>query len=289
MAAGQKGNGFVRPFARMKGLKRLFRPALVVLGLRPPPPSDPEALTELTEESLGRLLLRTDGGLGLFRLVHLLDAIRRGPAPRTILSVGSGLGTQEAFLALRYPDAEVVGVDLRNPKFLATLPNLRLIRGDLFDPEVRRALPDADFVTSIECLEHIQNDDAVIELMVSKLKPGGRLFLLVPFATDADLADPEFCRRELEENEHVRPGYGAERLRSFAARHSLVEEQIVAAYRFPLQPFVAAGVSTIPPDLLLPRWREIFDLVATDVRVGVVSGRIEATAIKLLARRPVSG
>lgn len=269
----------------MRGLKRLLRLALVVLGLRPPPPPDPEALTELTEEGLGRLLLRTDGGLGLFRLVHLLDAVRRGPAPRTILSVGSGLGAQEAFLALRYPDAEVVGVDLRMPKFLATLPNLHLIRGDLFDPEIRRALPEADFVYSIECLEHIENDDAVVELMASKVKPGGCLFLLVPFATDADLANKKFCRREFEENEHVRPGYGAGRLRSFAARHGLVEEQVAAAYRFPLQPFVASGVSTIPLDFLLPRWREIFDLVATDVREGLVMSRMEATGIKLLARR----
>ncbi len=272
----------------MRVIKRLLHRALVVLGLRPPPPPDPEALTELTEESLGRLLLRTDGGLGLFRLAYLLDAVRRGPEPRTILSVGSGLGTQEAFLALRYPDAEVVGVDLRNPKFIATLPNLRLIRGDLFNPETRRALPGADFVYSIECLEHIENDDAVVELMASKLKPGGRLFLLVPFATDADLADRDFCRHELEENEHVRPGYGAGRLRGFAERHGLVEEHLAAAYRFPLQPFVAAGVSTIPLDFLLPRWREILELVETDVRDGVVSSRLEATGIRLLARRPAS-
>lgn len=271
----------------MRTFKRLFRPALVLLGLRPPP-LDPERLAELTEESLGQLLLRTDGGLGLFRLVHLLDAVGRGPAPRTILSVGSGLGTQEAFLALRYPDADVVGVDLRVPKFIATLPNLRLVRGDLFDPGIRRALPEADFVYSIECLEHIENDGAVVELMASKLKPGGRLFLQVPFATEADLADREFCRRELEENEHVRPGYGLESLRTFAARHGLVEEQVAAAYRFPLQPFVAAGVSTIPLDLLLPRWREVMALIETDVRDGTVSSRGEATGIRLLARRPAS-
>ncbi|MFI5180433.1 MAG: class I SAM-dependent methyltransferase [Thermoanaerobaculia bacterium] len=272
----------------MRAIKRLLRPALVVLGLRPPPPPDPEALTELTEESLGRLLLRTDAGLGLFRLVHLLDAISRGPAPNTILSIGSGLGTQEAFLALRYPDAQVIGVDLRRPKFLATLPNLRLIRGDLFDPGVRRTLPAADFVYSIECLEHIEADDAVVELMVSKLKPGGRLFLLVPFATDADLADPDFCRREREENEHVRPGYGPARLRSFVARHGLVEEQVASTYRFPLQPLVASGVSTIPFDFLLPRWREIFELVSSDVRDGLATSRMEATGIRLLARRPPS-
>lgn len=269
----------------MRAIRRLLRPALVILGLRPPPPPDPEALTELTEESLGRLLLRTDGGLGLFRLAHLLDAVRRGPAPRTVLSVGSGLGTQEAFLALRYPGAQVIGVDLRRPMFLATLPNLRFIAGDLLDPEIRRALPDADFVYSIECLEHIEDDEGIVDLMASKLKPGGHLFLQVPFATDADLQNREFCRRELEENEHIRPGYGAGRLRSFATRHGLVEEQVASAYRFPLQPLVAAGLSTISLDLLLPRWRDLFELIESDVRDGLVSSRTEATGIRILARR----
>ena len=267
----------------MRAIKELLGPALVVLGLRPPPP-DPEALTELTEESLGRLLLWKDGDLGLFRLAHLLDAVRRGPAPRTILSVGSGLGTQEAFLALRYPDAEVVGVDLRSPRFLARRSNLRLIPGDFFDPEVRRLLPEADFVYSIECLEHIEDDESIFALMASKVAPGGRLFVLVPFATDADLADPDLCRRELEENGHVRPGYGAGRLRSFAARHGLVEEQVASAYRFPIQPLVAAGVSTIPLDFLLPRWREVMALIETDVRGSLATSRAEATAITLRAR-----
>jgi SAM-dependent methyltransferase len=272
----------------MKRLKRVLRPVLVVLGLRPPPPPDPEILTELTEESLGRLLLRTDGGLGLFRLVHLLDAVGRVPAPKTILSVGSGLGTQEAFLALRYPDADVVGVDLRRPRFLATLPNLHLRTGDLFDPDVRRSLPEADFVYSIECLEHIEKDEEIFALMASKVRPGGRLLVQVPFATDADLADREFCRREWEENEHVRPGYGEARLRELATRHVLDVVEVASAYRFPLQPFVAAGVSTIPLDFLLPRWREVMALVESDVRDGVVSSRMEATGIRLLARRPAS-
>jgi SAM-dependent methyltransferase len=267
----------------MRSIKRLLRPVLVRFGLRPPPPSDPEALTELTEESIGRLLLRTDGGLGLFRLVHLLDAIGRGAVPRTILSVGSGLGTQEAFLALRYPDSEVVGVDLRKPKFLAALPNLRFLTGDLFDPEIRCALPEADFVYSIECLEHIERDEEVFALMVSKLRPGGRLFLLVPFASEAELADPELCRREREEHEHVRPGYSAECLRRLADRHALSAEWIAAAYRFPLQPFVAAGLEKIPLDFLLPRWRQVQALIEIDLAPGLAPDQTHATAIRMMA------
>ncbi len=269
----------------MKALKRLLRPLLVRLGLRPPLPPDPEALTELTEESIGRLLLQTDSGLGLFRLAHLLDAVARGPAPKTILSIGSGLGYHEAFLALRLPDAEVVGVDLRKPNFSAALPNLRFVVGDLFDAGVRRQLPEADFVYSIECLEHVEEDEAIVELMVSKLRAGGHLYLEVPFASESELTDRELCRRELEEHEHVRPGYSEKRLRELAARHGLVVELIAAAFRFPLQPFVAAGIEKIPLDFLQPRWRDVMALVESDIRDGLASNRAEATAIKILARK----
>jgi SAM-dependent methyltransferase len=273
----------------MKALKRRLRPALVALGLRPPSPPDPAALTELTEESLGQLLLRTDGGLGLFRLAHLLDALTKVPAPRTILSVGSGLGTQEAFLALRIPDAEVVGVDLRKPKFLATLPNLRFVQGDLFEAAVRQQLPAADFVYSIESLEHIEDDGAVVALMVSTLKPGGRLYIQVPFASEAELADPELRRKELELHEHLRPGYSAQDLTQMARRHGLIVESLAAAYRFPLQPFVAAGIEKLPLDFLLPRWRQVLALIEGDVRDGLAANRTEATVIKMLARRPAAG
>jgi SAM-dependent methyltransferase len=267
-------------------LRRFLRPALEALGLHPPAPPDAEAPVVLTEEALGQALLRLDGGLGLFRLAHLLDAIGRAPRRRSLLSIGSGLGLQEAYVAVTHPGLDVVGVDLRTPRLSGTLPNLSLIRGDFFDAAVRSRLPVADFVCTVECLEHIEDDEAVVALMVSKLAPGGRLYLQVPFASEGELADPALCRRELEEHGHVRPGYSPERLLSLASRHGLTVESVAAAYRFPLQPLVAAGVSTIPPDILLPRWREILELIETDVRDGLAANRTEATAIKLLARRP---
>ncbi|HUM01960.1 MAG TPA: methyltransferase domain-containing protein [Thermoanaerobaculia bacterium] len=266
-------------------MKRLLRSAREALGLEPPAHDDPEAPVALTEEALGQALLKLDGGLGLFRLAHLLDAIRRAPRTRSLLSIGSGLGLQEAFIAVTHPGLDVVGVDLRTPRLAGSLPNLTLIRGDFFDTSVRSRLPVADFVFTVECLEHIEDDEAVVALMASKLAPGGRLYLQVPFASEGESVDPALCRREFEEHGHVRPGYSPERLLSLAGGQGLTVESVAAAYRFPLQPLVAAGVSTIPLDVLLPRWREILELIETDVRDGLAANRTEATAIKLLARR----
>jgi SAM-dependent methyltransferase len=271
---------------RMRGLKRLLRPALVALGLRPPAPPNPEAPVALTEEALGQALLRFDSGLGLFRLAHLLDALRRSPGVHSVLSVGSGLGLQEAYIAVTRPDLAVVGVDLRAARVDGTLSNLRFVQGNFFDPAIRATLPVSDFVCSVECLEHIDDDEAVVSMMVSRLKPGGHLYLQVPFASKAELADPELRREGLRELEHVRVGYSAEGLSALARRHGLTVELIAAAYRFPLQPFVAAGVEKIPLDFLLPRWRQVHALIETDVHDGLASNRSEATAIRVLARRP---
>jgi len=249
----------------------------------PPPP------VALTEEALGQALLRLDGGLGLFRLAHLLEALRRSPGVRSVLSVGSGLGYHEAFLAVSRPDLEVAGVDLRAPRFDGALPNLRFFQGNLFDPDVHRRLPAADFVFSIECLEHIVDDDSVFATMASCLAPGGRLYLQVPFANASEQADSDLCRREREQHEHVRPGYDEARLRSLAQHHGLDVLQVAAAFRFPLQPFVWAGTEKIADAFLAPRWRAVLRLVETDVRDGLAADRTEATAIKLLARKEASG
>lgn len=240
----------------------------------------------LTEEALGQALLRLDSGLGLFRLAHLLDAVRRSQGIRSVLSVGSGLGCHEAFLAVTRPDLDVVGVDLRIPRFEGSLPNLRFIKGDLFQSEVRGKLPAADLVYSIECLEHIEDDEFVFGVMVSCLTPGGRLYLQVPFANVREQADPDLGRREREQHEHVRPGYDEARLRDLAGRHGLTVDQISAAFRFPLQGFVSAGIEKITDDFLAPRWRQVFALIETDVRDGLASNRAEATAIRMLARKP---
>ena len=156
-------------------------------------------------------------------------------------------------------------------------------------PDLESELPVADFVCSIECLEHIEDDESVFAAMASCIAPGGRLYLQVPFANQSEQADRELCRREREQHDHVRPGYDETRLRSLARHHGLEVERIAAAFRFPLQPFVWAGTEKIAGSFLAPRWRAVLELVESDVRDGLAADRTEATAIKLLARRQTAG
>ncbi|MGZ5381499.1 MAG: hypothetical protein ACXWFQ_06530, partial [Thermoanaerobaculia bacterium] len=71
----------------------------------PPAPGAGHTLTD--EENLGRELLRLDWGLGLFRWVHLADAVEKAAHVSTAVSFGSGEGLHEVFLARARPDVSV--------------------------------------------------------------------------------------------------------------------------------------------------------------------------------------
>src|SRR5450759_9138 len=92
-------------------LRRALRTASRPLAGPPPAPRASHALSD--EENLGRELLLLDWGLGLFRWVHLADAVEKAARVSTAISFGSGEGLHEVFLARTRPDVSVLGVDLR--------------------------------------------------------------------------------------------------------------------------------------------------------------------------------
>jgi SAM-dependent methyltransferase len=245
----------------------------------------PAVLTPTDEESLGRELLNLDWGLGLFRWVHLANALDRTPGVKRVLSIGSGGGLHEAFLARTRPALDVTGADQREPSVARDLPNLRFLTGDLLEPAFRATLPRADFIYSIECLEHIEDDRTVARAMADLLAPGGSLYLQLPFASAAEQADPLLCETERRNHGHVRPGYDGDGLRRLAESLGLEVELVACAFWVPLQPMLWASTEKFGP-LLAPHWREVLALVSGDLREGVAPDRTRATAIKVLARKP---
>lgn len=251
-----------------------------------PAASESHAIQDPVTEKLGRDLLALDGGLGLFRLVHLLDALAKAAPARSVLSVGSGGGFHETYVAHRNPTISVCGVDLRAPYADVELPNLRFLQGDLLDARFADSLPASDFVFSIECLEHIQDDQAVLARMVQLVRPGGWLYLEVPFASAAEQADPEVCRREFEAHEHVRPGYAAAQLEAMALHFGLTDVRIAGAFWFPIQPMVWLAREHFRAAAVAEHWRDFLAVAELDLRDDQPRHRDDATAIKLLARRP---
>ena len=254
--------------------------------VRPPVPSLLQAATsDSLLTSLSKRLLWVDNGLGLFRLVHLLDAIARSPvpSPRSIISVGSGLGLHEAFLARLFPNTSVLGVDLRANCADVALPNLSFHQEDILNPDFSATLPRADFVYTIECLEHIEEDERVVELMASLVCPNGALYIEVPFATDEEISNPATIKEQFELHEHVRPGYTGDGLIELCHRWGLSVEHLAGTFWFPIQPLVYFGIERFGAEPLFPYWYEFLELALRDVRDGVPASRLQATAIKVLA------
>jgi len=249
----------------------------------PPAPGAGHTLTD--EENLGRELLRLDWGLGLFRWVHLADAVEKAVHVSTAVSFGSGEGLHEVFLARARPDVSVLGVDLRRSELVDIPPNARFLSGDLLDASFRATLPKADLVYSIECLEHIEDDVIVARAMADCVVPGGHFYVQVPFANRSEQADPVLCENERKCFGHVRPGYDEEGLRALARRLDLDVVFVAGAFWSPLQPIIWAAAEKFGP-AFAPRWRAILDLVRLDLRTGLPADRAEAIAIKMLARKP---
>jgi SAM-dependent methyltransferase len=199
--------------------------------------------------------------------------------------VGSGGGLHEGFLARTRPRLDVTGVDLNEPWVDRDLPNLRFLTGDFLEPAFRTSLRKADFCYSIECLEHIEDDWTVVRAMADLLAPGGFLYLQVPFASPAEQRDTELCAAERRNHGHVRPGYDGEGIRAFARKLGLEVVLVAGAFWSPLHPIIFAAVEKFGA-ALAPQWQAILDLARLDLRTGVPANRAEATAIKMLARKP---
>src|SRR5204863_10211366 len=112
----------------------------------------------------------------------------------------------------------------------------------------------------------------------------GWRYVEVPFATEAEQADPELRAIERERNGHLRPGYSAAQLVELF--RDLAPVETGNAFFAPLQPAVWWAAEKFGAESLRPYCREIFSWAEADVTTTrEASSRNEATGVKLLARR----
>jgi SAM-dependent methyltransferase len=146
-------------------------------------------------------------------------------SPRT-LEVGGGDGRIgfEVVRAGHAGDMVITELDARTldearrTAELGGFTNVTVSRRDL-----RRLREDTGFdqVLAIDVLEHIEDDQAVIELIADVLRPGGRLVISVPSHRYPQV----FGRRFHDHLGHVRDGYWAEELAAKLAAVGLRVEE----------------------------------------------------------------
>jgi SAM-dependent methyltransferase len=105
--------------------------------------------------------------------------------PRRILDAGCGTGDHTLYLARKYPQAEVLGVDINADRIRENQENAR--RLGIANVRFEAAnLCEADFasrfdlVVSIDVLEHIVNQTGALANLSRALKPGGMAFFHIP-------------------------------------------------------------------------------------------------------------
>lgn len=238
--------------------------------------------------SLLAACLEEPTGLSPFRLVGLMDAFCRLPAAardsmRRVLSVGCGDGLHERYLGLFTPQAKLLATDLQLRPSNVSVGNIEFAAKNIL------AWPEDDgvfdFAFSIECLEHIPDYEAAFAAMARKVRPGGYLYLSVPFANESERADEKLRAEEFRLHEHVTPGFSAESLRKMAADNALDIEFVDSMFHGDLVPALATLLTRAGRDRLEEIAAELFMLARGDSRRDLVASRNEAFGIRLLARR----
>ncbi len=159
---------------------------------RPRPRFGALRLVRDDQAGAARLLYRMIGVADPAHYLHFLffkDALDRfAPAsPKAILDAGSERGDFTVYLAQRYPDAKVVGIDINPAHVDGAIRNTRKL--GLANVEYRLEdlcrLEDVsayDLVISIDTLEHIPAQDDVLRRLRRSLRPGGVAFFHLPTA-----------------------------------------------------------------------------------------------------------
>jgi trans-aconitate methyltransferase len=158
----------------------------------------------------------------------------------------------------RWPQARILGVDY---EFELVEYSRRLLQNVAPNAEVsfqRRTLPDDlgehfDLVTSVDVLEHIEDDHGFLAALFNATNPNGTLVLHTPAAPQKRyLAEFE------EQHDHVRDGYTAAQLKALLERAGYtnvhVRHTFGALGAFAWEGFALARSGNAITKLLLPLW-----------------------------------
>jgi SAM-dependent methyltransferase len=121
-------------------------------------------------------------------------------AGQRVLDFGCGDGTYLALLlASPHAPREAVGAELDakvvagNRERFARRPELKFaLQADLEQPDQRGSF---DAIVCMECFEHMTEPDRYLDLLVTLLRPGGRLLLSVPVETGLPVVFKQMVRR----------------------------------------------------------------------------------------------
>lgn len=133
-----------------------------------------------------------------------------------VLDAGTGFGQYAYFVALAFPNARVLAVDIKNDyledarRFVEDTPQRAQIEFAAHDLTVLDLDRRFDLILSVDVMEHIEADRTVFQNFARVLKPGGHVVINTP--SDLGGSDVESEGDDGFIEEHVRPGYNRDEL-----------------------------------------------------------------------------
>ncbi len=146
--------------------------------------------------------------------------------PIRTLDAGCGSGAFTMYAAKLGNDTLGISFDEANNRLAAEraqllgLNNVRFITGDLRNlDQMGGSLGKFDQIICSEVIEHLFNDQKLLDDLSALLKPGGRLILTTPYKHGTPIPGDKLS--VVEDGGHVRVGYTHEELRQMFARAGL--------------------------------------------------------------------
>jgi SAM-dependent methyltransferase len=131
-----------------------------------------------------------------------------------ILDAGSGFGQYCYRMSCLYPEAEILGVDVKQEQiddcnlFFRQIGKEKQVTFAVADLTLYKASNLYSMILSVDVMEHIQEDEQVFRNFSESLQPGGILLISTPSdqgGSDTDHHEEEGVHGFIEE--HVRDGY----------------------------------------------------------------------------------
>jgi len=178
----------------------------------------------------------------LLRTWHIHKELKKwfktAPSNPKVYDAGSGLGQHSYYIARKCKSCEITGVDINSEQVRENNEFFRKIGwADRVKFQTGRleeyVCPGCfDLILNIEVIEHIEDDQKVLENFARSLKPGGTLILSTPslFAEPHDHDDDGEHTPGSFVDEHVRDGYDPEDLKAKLQKAGFTDVKIKFMY-----------------------------------------------------------
>ncbi len=243
------------------------------------------------------LLLRT---WHIHRSLKAFARSGKGGKSLQVLDAGSGFGQYSYYMARKFPNWQITGIDIKQEETAActrffrqtNMTNARFQQQDLTAYEK----PDTyDLILSVDVMEHIEDDNKVFANFYRSLRPGGMLLISTP--SDQGGSDVHHHDDTSFIEEHVRDGYAAAEIKEKLTRAGF--RPVETAYTYGRPGSISWRMSMKYPILMLGRSKAfllilpfyylltmpfILALNMADVRQKHRSG----TGLQVKARKPTN-